>query len=254
MGRSYWQAHVPGLVVVVCLVVLVLSASTALALPGDDTDNPVPLTIGVSTPGTLTPQAGLATNHVFVYSVALTAGQTLVATCSAGPTVSPLDLSFWAASFQADYGLGARAATSTCSLRMLAPRSGSYLLVVQGGSSTGTFTVDTAYISAGDYSLSKLSAPKKASRKRAFKVGVTLYGYFDQLDSPIRFKMQRKVHGKWKAYGSAKAMPTGGGGFMNVHLTSSIKLHKGLFRIRARFTDAAHPQAIYDAWKTVSVK
>ena len=91
MGRSYWQAHVPGLVVVVCLVVLVLSASTALALPGDDTDNPVPLTIGVSTPGTLTPQAGLATNHVFVYSVALTAGQTLVATCSAGPTVSPLE-------------------------------------------------------------------------------------------------------------------------------------------------------------------
>jgi hypothetical protein len=254
MGCSHWQTRVPGLVVVVCLVVLVFSEPTALALPGDDWGNSVPLTVGVSTPGTLTPQADLATNHVFVYSVALTAGQTLVATCSAAPTVSPLDVSFWASGFHADYGLGARAATSTCSLRVLAPRSGSYLLVVEGGSSTGTFTIDTAYVSAGDYSLSKLSVPKKASRKRAFQASVTLNGYFDQLDSPVRFKIQRKVHRKWKAYGSAKAVPTGGGDLTRVRYASKVKLHKGVFRIRARFTDAAHPQAIYDAWKTVSVK
>ena len=54
---------------------------------------------------------------------------------------------------------------------LLAPKNGLYYLTAYGRSAPDTFIIDSAYIPAINFSLSKMSAPKKAKKKKSFKVG-----------------------------------------------------------------------------------
>jgi hypothetical protein len=138
---------------------------------------------------------------------------------------------------------------------LLAPRTATYDLRVAGQSVAGTYTIGTAIVPAFDYSLSPMDAPKYAVRNHWFKLTATLKGTFDQLASPVTIVVQRKVGRWWRAYRTMKPI-------FNIRdadyagavpMRANLRLPKGTFRTRAVFSDAAHPKAQYNAWRTVTI-
>lgn len=241
--------------IAVAFAVAVLVPAMAFADTGDSPSNADTLTVGVSTPGTLIVGDGSPTTYAYVYKVDLTAGQTIVATYTTSPSITSADLRLYA-SFPSYFDwLGANTVSSTVHVAWLqANKTGTYYLAALGEGSPGTFTLDTAFAPAVKYSLSSLTAPKTVKRNKTFKVKTTLIGEFDQFDLPVKFMIERKVGKKFKTFGSASAHWTGGGDGQHLPLFANIKLtKKGTYRIRARFSDAAHATK-YNAWRTVTVK
>ena len=68
--------------------------------------------------------------------------------------------------------------------------------------------------------------------------------------------IERWTGKRWKVYASSSskfaAQILGG---TSTKVTGSFKLStKGKYRIRARFTDAAHPSARYSSWRKFTIK
>ena len=243
-------------ILAVLFAVAVLMPSMAFASPGDSEGHAVPMSIGTTVTGTLVPLAGHPTKYVFENSVHLTVGQTIVATYTCAPAVTSPDMGLWG-QFPTDIDwLGGDDFSPTVHVSwLLAPRTGPYIIAV-GGSAAGTFTVETTVTAARTFSLSKLSAPTSAKKQKAFKVSVTLIGEFDQLNIPVRFVVEHKVRGKFKAFSTVKPKLANGGDAQHVPFYQNFKLSRGTYRIRARFVDAAHSTPIYNlgSWKTITVK
>jgi hypothetical protein len=256
MSVSAWSSRALGVgVAAVLLSVALLMPVSALAAPGDSPSNAVTLTIGASVPGTLTPSAQyIGLPYIFMYHFDLTAGQTIVATCTWSPAITrPLFTIM-----DGPQGSGGQpnyrfVAPNSAVMYVLAPRTGTYYLLTASRSAPGTFSVDTALAPTFHYSLSKLSAPKMAKRRKSFTISTTLTGKYVQLTPPLWFIVERRSGAKWRSYGAAT--PTwGAGSGDSATLFTRLKLPKGVFRIRARFRDAAHLQPIYNGWKTVTIR
>lgn len=239
----------------VLIAAAVLLPSAAMAAPGDSESHAVALTIGASTPGTLTATPVESGSYLFVYSVNLTAGQTLAATYTVAPAVTHPDALAWAP-FRTDVAwLGSAWLTPISrATYVLAPKTGTYYLGVFGQSTPGTFTVDTALVTRFEYTLSRITAPSRAKRNKSFKVSSTLIGQFDELNVPVSFVVTRKSGHVFKPYKTLKATLVSRSDASHALFSKSLSLPKGTYRVRARFLDAAHSTPLDNVPRTVTVK
>lgn len=236
------------------LLAALLAPASAIAVPGDSESNAVTLTVGALTSGALTTAPASSADYLFVYSLQLTAGQTIVATYTPSPAVTNPDMLAWASfGTDIDWLRSAWIAPGIRVTHLLAPRTGKYFLSVFGRSAPGTFTVESAITAPVDYSLGPLAAPSTAHRNKSFAVGVRLLGQFDELNTPIRFVVMRKSGRIYTAYRTLKPATSYSVSSQSVPFSTSVKLPAGTFLIRARFLDAAHPVPLYNAWKRVVV-
>jgi hypothetical protein len=254
MDRSAARLRTGCLTAAALLLVLVFPA-TGIAAPGGSQATALPLIVGASTAGTLTASPEGVPPFACYYRLDLSAGQTIVATFTASADLGDPNM-MWGDPSGRLLELPYRrfVPPSAEVLNLLASRAGTYYLRLSA-SQPGTFTVDTAVVPALKYSLSGLSAPKTARHRRPFGVEVTLYGIWDQAgEMPVWFVVERWSRGKWRRYSAAA--PSTGFGDPNARFTlsTSLRLPRGSFRIRTRFKDAAHPTALYNRWKYVSVK
>jgi len=234
------------------VVAAILLPSPALAVG----PTVLPLTIGVSTPGTLTPVDSIAGGGFAPYTVHLTAGQTIVATCTSLPATAPIGIVVYRLDAKGHlFWVGSRTvAVGQAVVYALAPVTGSYHLQVSRRSIAGTFTIDSATVPALDHSLSSLSVPSVVRKNRWFKASVVLDGVYDELNLPVTFLVQRKVGRWWKTYRSVQPAYT-----MKVLAPHSpfrvnLRLPRGLFRARVRFAEAANRAPTYDSWKAIVVR
>lgn len=256
MRNRYLRGHAAAAGLAVLLAVALIAPAFAVAAPGDGESSAVALTVGASTPGTLTPVAGSTSNYHFVYSVALTAGQTLVATYTVSPEVANPDLLAWAA-FRTDIAwVGSSWVSPTVRVaRFLAPKTGAYYLTAFGQSSPGTFTIDSALAPAVNYALSKLTAPSKAKKRKAFVISSTLAGAFDELNIPVNFVITRpNSAGKYKTFKTVGASLASRPDKRHTVFTASLRLAAGTYQVHAEFKDAAHPRPLKNAARKIVVK
>jgi hypothetical protein len=242
-------------IVAALIAAAILLPATAFAAPGDSEGSAVALTAGTTATGTLVPAPAAPGNYLFVYSLNLTAGQTVAATYTVSPTVTSPDILAWAA-FRSDVAWLGSAWISPVSrvTYLLAPKTGTYYLGAFGQSTPGTFTVDAAVVPRFEYTLSKITAPSSAKKTRSFKVSTTLIGQFDQLNVPVSFLLTRKSGRSFKPYRTVKATLTRRSDGQHTVFSASLKLPKGTYQVRARFLDAAHSTPLKNLPRTVTVK
>ncbi|MDR3685496.1 MAG: hypothetical protein P4L93_00830 [Coriobacteriia bacterium] len=255
MSSSQRSSRVVGIAIVaISIVAAVILPPAALAASGDSESHAVPLTIGTSTPGTLTQAPSSSADYLFVYSVNLTAGQTIAATYTVSPAITDPDVLAWA-SFRTDVAwLGSAWISPTSRVtHLLAPKSGTYYLGVFGRSTPGTFTIDTSLAPPIEYTLSKMVAPSRAKKTRSFKVSSTLIGQFDEFNVPVSFLVMRKSGRLFKPYRTVKATLASRTDGRHTLFSARLKLPKGTYQVRARFLDAAHSVPLKNLPRTVTV-
>lgn len=192
------------------------------------------------------------TDYEYWYSFTMTAGQTINVTATL-PPVGDMDFRFRSHAFVYDWGLRSDPFDSTHrQLAIMAPRAAKYELEVFA-SAPGTFSIEATTIPPVTTTLSSFWVPKSAKKKRSFTVSVKAVPDYDSLFSPIRFYIERRSHGIWKKYGYSKGL-LADGSWLYQRFAAKLKLPKGKFRVRARFTDAAHPNPLRTVWKQVEVK
>jgi len=238
---------------VVALLILGLPCIALGANPGD----------GPSTAVTLPalPWSSVATGTLiqhdpstwwFWYRLPLVVGQTINMTATVPPG-SDEGIFCDAASFETPMQLGSDYVDSaTEKLTLIAPRTGDYFVVL-GASSSAAFSLDATIVPAVPFSLSSVSAPRSVEKKKKFSASVTLRPDYDSVLPPIRFYFQHKVGKKWRASSSKDPNGLSGTTAYSTFVVKNLKISKaGVYRVRARFSDAAHP-ARYTKWKTIIV-
>jgi hypothetical protein len=218
----------------------------------------IPLNVGSSAEVTLTalPHNSIASCYC-TYDVHLLAGQTVAATCTLAPSVAAARLvAIWPNYPEVTAIPSAPASSSLCAVRFQAPEVGEYELAVLGESAPGTFTIETALVPSSTYLLSSITVPKTVRAGRFFKVSTTLQSdnVFDEFSVPVRFVVQRKSGRWWRSYLTVVADAKPDFSSRRLAVWSSIRLPKGAYRIRARFSDAAHPKATFNPWEVLRVR
>jgi hypothetical protein len=235
------------------VAVLGLGAS-AFAQSGDSVGSATTLTL----PSTVTTDLVSATGasgfseHGYWFKVPLNKGDTLRAdfTPAAGVTnlraLAQLNKNY---AQQVADPLGGGAMRLT----LLAPVTDVYNVYVSA-SATGTFSVSASKITKVAYTLFGFSAPSKAKKNAKIALGVSMTPDYDGITSPIRFYIDKKKGKKFKALTwVAGAFSAGNASYSRY--TGSVKLPKGTYRVRARFTDAANSAVYYPKkYKTITVK
>jgi hypothetical protein len=244
------------LAVVLAAMVFALLAMPALALADTgDADNPVtpgsvPWSHDVTGSLVATVDAGV-TYYEHWCEIPMTRGQTArftLRSLDADALLSVMSKTLVPAGFVCSKTVG----TGVQALTFMAPRTGSYYLVLDG-SSVSTFTLNSAIAPTTKYKMSGFTAPKSKKKNAKFAVSVKLSRAYNSLGSPVQFQVQRKLGKKWKSYSTA----VGSAGLVAYPVKYSAKVKikkKGTFRIRAKFSDAAHSKARYTAWKTIKIK
>jgi hypothetical protein len=244
-----------GLFALLMAAMLVLPAF-ATATDGDS-QNPVALpALPWSSPqiGTFLPD--VFEGHTwgsYWYHITLAKGQTVLFTAVNDPSADfgGLFIDSYAPTPYYQTSSESEGATSTMSL--LPPVTGEYIINVWGYN-PGAFSLDVTATAPMGFKLATFSAPKSVKHKKAFTVAVNLLPSYNGLTSPIKFYIERKSGKKWKTYGSVGVNKISGNSSYT-KFSGTAKISKaGSYRIRGKFTDAAHPVAKYTSWKTISVK
>jgi hypothetical protein len=139
----------------------------------------------------------------------------------------------------------------TTTVDFIAARTDTYTVNLTA-SSLGTFTVQAVTIPAQKFSLTGLSVPSKAKKNKKFGISVRLSPLYSGYHPTVVFVVERRS-GKFKPYTTVKSV----WGYTKATyepFSGTVKLPKGTFRIRAKFTDAAHKTPTYSAYKQVVVK
>jgi hypothetical protein len=117
-----------------------------------------------------------------------------------------------------------------------------------------SFTVDAAYAPATKFKMTRLTVPKSARHNRKFNVSVKVLPRYNSLGSPIKFQIQRKSGRRWRTYATARSeMTVLAQGYTKFGTSLKIK-RKSTYRIRARFSDAAHARYKYTGYKAIKIK
>ena len=237
---------------VLCMIAIIWAAVVmqSAALAGVWT----PLVPPCSVSGTLTlsppPPFSSASPSAFAgFTIPLRAGETLTATLTTGPGVMGTDLRV--TTERSDYSIVAASDAGSVRVLSFSGETSQTVLLMISSSAPGTFTLDVGESAPLYVRLGALHAPGRPKRKRAFWVDARLSDY-NGFTSPVRFMIDRKVHGHWRGYSSA--LGDGDSPGESWHYYAKLRLPRGTFRVCARFKDAAHPVALYDRWKTIIVK
>ena len=240
--------------IAVRLVTLLLAAIACGALtPAAALATWVDLTPPCSFVGTLTAPAGStpAPSCFYGFDMHVRAGQTVVATLTTSPQVH--DVLFETGLDGGDYNLVSSEATPGVWVLQFAALWNDPLGILLYSSTPGTFTLDVGDIPAPAFRLGAMNAPTRAKRNKEFPVSTTLSDY-NALGVPITFKVERRVKGRLRYYRTFYAYdfirdtrPWFGYG-------SYLRLPRGVYRVRARFSDPAHLVPQYSKWKTITVR
>ena len=240
-------------VLVLLMAFSLLSPTVASAMPGDSWRNAVPMAVPSSQAGTLTPGLDFEGGEFF-YSVPMVAGETIVVTSTVAPWVPFSDATaFDPFSKRTQDGvLSTTLAHGVSRLVFMATHTQSYAIWLVGHD-VATFTVQVQAVPPVDFRLSQVSVPSKLQKRKAFKVSVTLTPKYDALAAPIWIPIERMVGTVWTRYSSAtmltpRVIPAFGKAW------GTMKLPKGMYRIRAKFSDAAHPNGVRGPWRTIVVR
>jgi hypothetical protein len=189
----------------------------------------------------------------FWYHITLTRGQTVQFTAvnDPGADFGGIFVDSYAPSTFGQFSSDSSGATSTVSV--LPHVTGEYIINVLGYN-PGTFSLDVTATAPMSFKLATFSAPKSVKHKKAFTVAVNVLPSYNGLISPIKFYIERKSGKKWKTYGSVGVNKiTGNSSYTKFSGVGKIS-KAGTYRVRGKFTDAAHPVAKYTSWKTIRVK
>jgi hypothetical protein len=242
-------------------VALALTVATALVLPALSVaetggfDTPVQLS-GLpwsqdATGSLVTTSVAGKTYYVYNYRVPVSKGKTVSFT-----STTLTDGSFMA--LEAPYRAQAMIISDPVSpgvekLTFMAPKWGNYYLTIYG-SKVETFTISGAEIATQKYKMTSLVVPGSKKKGKAFTVSVKVWPGYNSVFSPIKFEVQRKVGKKMKSYSTVNSDGVGDDS-RYTKFAAKVKIKKkGTFRIRAKFSDAAHAKATYTGWKTIKIK
>jgi len=234
-------------VVIACAVPL-----AAWAVPGLGTlDSPEPLMLPAHAESQLLSDLFPS----YVYAVTLTKGQTIAATITADPAES-ITLSAWSDEYfggvVSDY-----VQPGVDSLSFMAPASGVYFLEADNffTSTLSTFSVDASIVETRTFALGSLVVPASAKVKHSFTVSARLTPMYNGITTPVRFYVEKKAsNGKYKSYTAKTANRLSNDSGVYSKYSYKFKLSKkGTYKIRARFTDAAH-SAVYTSRQTIKIK
>jgi len=244
----------------VALLVLTLALAAGLAMPGiamayviGDAHETAEVTgVPFSDANSLIAIPAPYNDFEYWYEVPLTAGQTIEVTSTA--TAANAYTWAWSAGVHDPYEVFSwPVSPGVQRLRFMAPRTGSYFIAVLGATA-GDFTVGATTIPTMPFALKSMVAKKRVKARRTFKVSASVAPGYNSGASPIRFYLQRRANGKWKAYGTSKAgkLSVAASGYSKYY--ASYKLPKGTFRVHAGFRDVAHPAVKYNSYKTFKVR
>jgi hypothetical protein len=249
-----------GLMSVLTAMSLVLP-TIAAATPGDPATPLLlpPLPWSAPQTGTLVPLpiGGLFTINWCICTVPLAGGQTIRVDLGVDPGVGE-SMVMLGAPGTAPYDVVSELSSApTQTLTACIPYTGEYELAIIG-KNPGSFSLDVTSTPPAAFELSTLSAPKSVRRRRAFSVSVSLNPTYNGLTSPIRYILERKVGRKWRAYGKvngAERSDYSVFGEPHSRFSARVRISKsGTYRIRARFMDSVHPDAVFTSWRSIRVR
>jgi hypothetical protein len=187
------------------------------------------------------------------YNINLTRGQTIVATLTTDPAVKEPVFVFGPASMSAESAVTSREISATVNrLNVMASVSGTYNLVILADTG-GDYSLEMATTTPVPFGLASFWVPSAMAKNRRFAVSVSTWPTYNGFTSPIRFQIDRRSHGVWRAFSSI-ASDGIDVGTTHTRFTGRMRLKAGTYRIRARFSDAAHARAQYTAFRTVRVR
>jgi hypothetical protein len=238
------------------MIVSLTAPSFARATPGEMSE-PAPLpALPWSAPfeATLLPVTTPDSLGWYFCSMCLEKGQTISATMTVGSDMGPSKL--FAFSPQGAY-LGTTARLSGSSrvgnLKVMAPREGNYSFMMLADR-IGDFSFEVATTTPVPYKLISFGVPKTKKRRSKFAVSVRTNPRYNGFVSPVRFQIERRIGGKWRAFSSVGGRLAEEGERYS-RCSAKMKLSKrGTYRIRAKLADAAHPKATFTGWKTIKVR
>jgi hypothetical protein len=235
-----------------CLIALTCAIVTAPSMAQADLRTPLlpPCTVA----GTLTlspppPFSNVASSASAGFTIPLHAGETFTATLTTGPGVDCTH--FGVTTHFCDWWIVDASRSGSVRVLRFAGETSQTALLDVSASSAGTFTLDVGQSAPLQVGIGPMRGPSRAKRKRAFWVDTKLSDY-NGFITPVRFMIDRKVHGRWRGYSSI--LGNGDSPGESWHYYAKLRLPRGTFRVRARFRDAAHPTALYNRWKTITVR
>jgi hypothetical protein len=180
-------------------------AGGAFAAPGDSPAHATYLNpyFGSSLT-TRTAGGSIGGTGAYYFRTYLSSGNTLRANFTALPGLVNLKVLVLPFASGYDYVQSVKVSTDVARLTFMAPVSGMYTIYA-AASSTGTFTVAPSIVPRVSYSLSGFTVPLSLKKGRAFDASVKVNPAYDGPLSPIKFVIERKVSGKWKAYSTTTA-------------------------------------------------
>jgi hypothetical protein len=239
----------------IATTMLAVAMGVTLALPAftfaDSPWIPLPaLPWSQPTTGTLVSSGSLAGAS---YTIDLTRGQTVVATVTTDPAVKDCVFAFGPASMRADRAAFSREVSSTVAgVNVMASVSGTYNLVILADTG-GDYSLEIATTTPTPFALGSLWVPPTKAKNRRFAVSVCTWPTYNGFTSPIRFQIERRSHGVWRPFSSV-ASSWVELGTTRSQFTGRMRLKAGTYRIRAKFSDAAHSSAQFTAFRTIRIR
>jgi hypothetical protein len=219
---------------------MLLVPTLALATPGDSLAHAKPLSApSVTTTATLIANGSAAW---YWYTVPLAAGQTVVTTMTANVGVAEPFYLVNPLGFTGPISMGSDyVSASVQRVTLMAPTAGLYAFTMFGDN-VGDFKLEIATSTPVAFALSKVSVSTPVKKKKAFTLSETIRPEYDSFLTPVKFYIERWNGKKCKAYTSASVNSMGGTVTYSKFKATKAKLSKaGKYRVRAKFSDAAHP-------------
>ncbi len=252
----------PLFVFVAALALSFAAATTAFAVTGDDIANPADLNdyLGSSLTTEMVPTGvgigGSGVTGKYHFRVELSAGETLKA--SVTPSAGVIGLKAIVLSSGSGYRVveSITDGAGVAQLSFMASRTMAYNVYI-GTSTLGTFTITPSKVAPVKFTLGSVLVSSKQKVRKSFNVSTKISPRYNGARVPVKFEVQRKVSGRWKAYTSKTGIIafslTAPSTYTKVQAPFSFS-KAGSYRIRARFADAAHKTPKYTSYKGFSVK
>jgi hypothetical protein len=138
-------------------------------------------------------------------------------------------------------------------LSLMVSKSGTYGYFLVG-QNVGDFTLEVATTTPVPFRLSTFGVPKSKKRKAKFTIFVRTNPRYNGFTSPVRFQIERRKSGKWRPFSSVGSSRTEDDSSYSKFLARLKLSKKGTYRIRAKFSDAAHAKSVFSSWKTIKIK
>jgi hypothetical protein len=186
-------------------------------------------------------------------TIGLTKGQTVSATMTVGSDVGYSTLAVVQVS-GATRGVSSGGSTNSVQrLTAMASKSGAYQFIILG-QNVGDFSLEVATTTPVPFRLSGFGVPKSKKRRAKFTISVRTNPRYNGFASPVRFQIERRKSGTWRPFTSAGSSLAEDGSSYSKFVARVKLSKKGTYRIRAKFSDAAHAKSGFSTWKSIKIK